>query len=83
MKEPHYLIISSTQMVLHDADAVAQFLKAQPEAWRTSYPEEFERLVNTGVGTFQTEHGATSIRILQVQDDGEQQPIDKPLKEES
>lgn len=81
--EPHYLILTSTQVVVHDADEVAKFLKLKQRDWEGLDPEQFQQLIDTGVGTFKAGNGATSVRILQVKADGEQQPIDKPLKEEA
>lgn len=80
MTENPYLIITTTQLVVKDEHEVVKFLKIQQPTWEPLSKEEFQRLIDTGVGTFRSEHGATSVRILQVQPDGENKAIDKPME---
>lgn len=78
--EHGYLIITHTQTIVKDASAVGEYIDGKRQDWQTKDPEEFQRLIDTGVGTFRNDAGAESVRILRIQEDGESKAIEEPLQ---
>lgn len=74
-----YLIITNTQLQAEDEDEVVEFLKLKRRDWEHLDAAEFQRLIDTGVATFRAGNGATSVRILQVKDNGVTKEIKKPI----